>query len=178
MLKELWNRATASAGKPVLRNTGNAKCAENVTMLEAFEWYSEGQGRHWNLLQQLMPSIKAIGIDNAWIPPACKAGLPDSVGYDIYDHWDVGEFHQKGARRTKWGTKEELMELFATASANAVGIYWDAIFNHKAWADHTEVVRAVKVDPTGILVCIRYLASHAFLMPNRQKKRDFQAGRH
>lgn len=120
-------------------------------MLEAFEWYSQGEGRHWAHLTRLMPLLKSIGIDNAWLPPGCKAGESDSIGYDIYDHFDLGEFDQKGIRRTKWGTKEELVDLCAAASQHGIGIYWDAIFNHKAWADRTEVVRAVRVNPSGTM---------------------------
>lgn len=118
-------------------------------MIEAFEWYSEGGGRHWKYLQDLIPLFKSIGMDNVWLPPGCKAGVSDSNGYDIYDHFDIGEFDQKGSRATKWGTKEELLELCSSATAHGIGLYWDAILNHKNWADRTENVRAVKVNPSG-----------------------------
>jgi alpha-amylase len=41
--------------------------------------------------------------------------------------YDIGEFDQKGAKATKWGTKEELMELCEEAQKVGVGIYFDAV---------------------------------------------------
>lgn len=44
--------------------------AENMTMLQGFEWYVPADGRHWNRLEKHVPQLKAWGIDNIWIPPA------------------------------------------------------------------------------------------------------------
>ena len=59
-----------------------------------------------------------MGVDNVWLPPGCKAASPEGNGYDIYDLYDLGEFDQKGQRSTKWGTKEELLELCKVAKEN------------------------------------------------------------
>jgi len=48
-----------------------------------------------------------------------------------YDLWDLGEFEQKGARGTKWGTKEDLKKAIDTASDNGIITYIDAVLNHK-----------------------------------------------
>jgi alpha-amylase len=69
---------------------------------------------------------KALGI-----PPACKASSPSGNGYDIYDLYDLGEFDQKGSVGSKWGTKKELVELCNKANEVGVGIYFDAVLNHK-----------------------------------------------
>ena len=37
-----------------------------------------------------------------YIPPPTKAAGPDSVGYDAFDLYDLGEFDQKGGIPTKW----------------------------------------------------------------------------
>jgi alpha-amylase len=71
---------------------------------------------------------------------------PCGNGYDVYDLYDLGEFDQKGSRATKWGTKEELLELTAAARDLSVGVHWDAVLNHKAGADSTERFLAVQVD--------------------------------
>lgn len=47
---------------------------------------------------------------------------------------------------TKWGTKEELVKLCSTAKAKGVGIYWDAVLNHRFAADHKEKCPAAEVD--------------------------------
>jgi alpha-amylase len=84
-----------------------------------------------------------------WLPPGSKAAHATGNGYDAYDLWDLGEFDQKGTRRTKWGTKEELLELSRVAKQHGIGLMWDAVLNHKAAADGVEDVMAVKCDPQG-----------------------------
>ena len=71
-----------------------------------------------------------------------------SVGYDVYDVYDLGEFDQKnvGACRTKYGTKDELLELAKTAKEHDVVIYVDAVFNHKFGADDKERFKVREVD--------------------------------
>jgi alpha-amylase len=70
----------------------------------------------------------------------------DGNGYDIYDLYDLGEFEQKGAVGTKFGSREELQELMREAGALGVKVIWDAVLNHKAGADRVERCMAVKVD--------------------------------
>ena len=102
---------------------------------------------HYKRLLSTISTLKSIGIDNIWLPPGCKAqGGVQGNGYDIYDLYDVGEFDQKGGVSTKWGTKDELLELSGKAKELGVGLYWDAVMNHKAGADKTEKCMAVEVD--------------------------------
>ena len=122
---------------------------ENYTLLQGFEWDIPGDRQHWNRLRDGLPQLKAIGLDNIWLPPACKGGSPLSNGYDLFDSYDLGEFRQKGSRSTKWGLKEELVQLANAARANDIGLYFDAVFNHRCGGDATEPVLAVVVDPKG-----------------------------
>ncbi|KAI9741751.1 MAG: hypothetical protein M1834_000137 [Cirrosporium novae-zelandiae] len=138
---------TKSEDKSLARPVPTVPTPENVTMMQAFEWYIPADHQHWRRLEAALPSLKSIGVDNIWIPPGCKASSPQGNGYDIYDLYDLGEFDQKGSRGTKWGTKEELMQLLERAEQIGIGIYWDAVLNHKAAADHTERCKVVKVDP-------------------------------
>jgi alpha-amylase len=97
-----------------------------MTMMQAFEWYVPDDKKHWKRLHDQIAQLKAIGVDNIWIPPACKASSQSGNGYDIYDLYDLGEFDQKGGIGTKWGNKEELLALVKEATDKGVGIYWDA----------------------------------------------------
>ncbi|CAE6419588.1 unnamed protein product, partial [Rhizoctonia solani] len=119
----------------------------NYTMLQAFEWYSPGGGVHWNMLKDRVQELSSMGITAMWLPPPTKASNQNSVGYDIYDVWDLGEFDQKGGKRTNYGTKEELVELVRYAHENGIVAYVDAVLNHKFGADRTERFRATEVDP-------------------------------
>ena len=119
-------------------------------MFQGFEWYTPPDQQHWQRIRRVIPQLRAIGIDNIWIPPGCKAGSPRGNGYDIYDLYDLGEFDQKGSRATKWGNKRDLLELIKTANDHGIGIYWDTILNHRMAADYSERCHAVKVDPKGM----------------------------
>src|SRR5690242_12055183 len=123
---------------------------ENFCFFQAFEWHVPADQKHWLRLLKILPDLKEIGLDNMWIPSACKGsdGI-NSNGYDIYDLWDLGEFDQKGSRSTKWGPKEDLMLLVDEAQKKGMGIYFDAILNHKAGADEKELCQVIEVDANG-----------------------------
>ncbi|KAK4444044.1 glycoside hydrolase superfamily [Podospora aff. communis PSN243] len=120
---------------------------ENMTMFQGFEWYVPADQKHWVRLEKHVAELKRWGIDNIWVPPGCKGSSKNGNGYDIYDLYDLGEFDQKDGVATKWGTKEELLKLAQTAKKNSVGLYWDAVLNHKFAADHREKCQAIEVDP-------------------------------
>lgn len=45
----------------------------NYTLLQAFEWYVEGGGKHWNQLAKEVPRLSEMGITAMWLPPPTKA---------------------------------------------------------------------------------------------------------
>ncbi|KAF2657612.1 glycoside hydrolase family 13 protein [Lophiostoma macrostomum CBS 122681] len=119
---------------------------ENDTLFQSYEWNVPADQAHYKRLTTAIPKLKSIGIDTLWLPPGCKAAAPEGNGYDIYDLYDLGEFEQKGTRATKWGSKEDLLELCKVAKENGVNLYWDAVLNHKAGADSVEKCRVIEVD--------------------------------
>lgn len=119
----------------------------NNTMMQFFEWHTPSDGDHWNRLAEMSEELKEQGIDAIWIPPAAKATSPDDNGYGIYDGYDLGEFDQKGSVRTKYGTKEELVNAINACHDKGIKVYADVVMNHKAAADDTELFEAVKVNP-------------------------------
>lgn len=127
-------------------STAKPATPENYTLLQGFEWNCPPDGKHWIRIRDHLPALKATGIDNIWLPPGCKASGPEGNGYDIYDLYDLGEFEQKGTRATKWGNKEQLMDLCKKAKELGVGLYWDGVLNHKAAADKKEKCMVVDVD--------------------------------
>lgn len=134
--------------RPMAQQLGNhTTTGENQTVFQGFEWYVPADHKHWQRLEKVLPSLASLGITSMWIPPACKASWYTGNGYDTYDLYDLGEFDQKGARHTKWGTKEELVAMSERAEQLGITILFDAVLNHKAAADHSEEVVAVQVDP-------------------------------
>ncbi|ALC82883.1 MULTISPECIES: alpha-amylase [Bacillus] len=118
----------------------------NHTMMQFFEWHVSSDGSHWQLLKKLAPELKKRGIDSVWIPPVTKAQSVEDTGYGVYDVYDIGEFDQKGAVRTKYGTKQELLDAIAACKNNGINVYIDVVMNHKAGADETEVFKVIEVD--------------------------------
>ncbi|ASS67428.1 MULTISPECIES: alpha-amylase [unclassified Paenibacillus] len=118
----------------------------NHTMMQFFEWHVPADGRHWQRLKERSAELKAAGIDAVWIPPATKASSPEDNGYSIYDLYDLGEFDQKGAVRTKYGTKAELLEAIQACKQEGIAVYADLVMNHKAGADEKEKFKVVEVE--------------------------------
>ncbi|PLS03298.1 alpha-amylase [Neobacillus cucumis] len=118
----------------------------NKTIMQFFEWHLMPDGTHWHRLKELAPQLKESGISAIWIPPVTKASSPDNNGYAPYDLYDLGEFDQKGSTRTKYGTKEELLEAIAACHNLGIKVYVDVVMNHKAGADETEQFKVVEVD--------------------------------
>ncbi len=59
---------------------------------------------NWDELVQKMPEIAEAGYTSLWLPPPAKAGSVYSVGYDLFDPFDLGDKYQRGTVRTKYGT--------------------------------------------------------------------------
>lgn len=115
-------------------------------MMQAFEWDTPADGGYYKFLKENAKKIKDAGIDALWLPPMCKGGGDQDVGYGIYDLWDLGEFDQKGTVRTKYGTKKELLEAIDELHKNDIKVYADVVLNHKGNADFEEEFMARMVD--------------------------------
>lgn len=121
---------------------------DNGTMMQYFEWDLSYQDNLWNKMKNDSRDLKNSGITSFWIPPAYKAcDGKDGVGYAAYDLYDLGEFNQKGSKRTKYGTKEELHSAIKAAHEAGIRVYGDIVLNHKMGADNVEKVRCVEVSP-------------------------------
>ncbi|RBQ11708.1 alpha-amylase [Pedobacter miscanthi] len=121
---------------------------ENFTMLQYFQWYYPADGSLWKKIINEAAELKTFGIDTLWLPPAHK-GMEgkSSAGYDVYDHYDLGEFDQKGSVATKYGTKQELLQAVKSAQEAGLQVYMDIVLNHLGGGDETEKIPARKVNP-------------------------------
>ncbi|KAF9101863.1 hypothetical protein BGX27_011292 [Mortierella sp. AM989] len=118
---------------------------ENITMFQFFEWYSPADKQHWVRLKEQASLLSSLGLSAIWIPPPMKGISEFDVGYAPYDLWDFGEFDQKGSVATKYGTKDELKAAIEECHKHGIKIYLDAVLNHKAGGDETEVFKAIPV---------------------------------
>ena len=118
----------------------------NGIMFQGFEWYLPDDGNYYKDMLLKLDELVEIGVSAIWLPPSCKAMGTNDTGYGIYDLYDLGEFDQKGAVRTKYGTKDELKTLIDAIHEKGMQVYADVVLNHKAGADFAEKFMAVKVD--------------------------------
>lgn len=111
-------------------------------MLQTFYWdcpAAEGrEGKWWNYLSATLAQIAQAGFTALWLPPASKAAEWNSMGYDPYDYYDLGEFDQKGAIPTWFGVKADLLALIQSAHKARLQVYADLVFNHNSGADAQE----------------------------------------
>ncbi len=117
-------------------------------MMQFFHWYIPDDGNLWNELKDQADYLASLGINAVWLPPAEKGvDGSKSVGYDVYDIYDLGEFNQKNTVRTKYGTKQQLIDAVKTVQSKGIQVYADIVVNHMGGAEDKEKIKVVKVDP-------------------------------
>lgn len=118
---------------------------KNKTMMQYFEWYLPDNGLLWKRCSSQAEELKKAGINMVWLPPAYKgANGAHSVGYDVYDTYDLGEFEQKGSVATKYGTRDEYLKAVKDLQSQGIEVLADVVLNHMMGADETENVVAVE----------------------------------
>lgn len=118
----------------------------NGVIMQFFQWYLPPDGTLWASLAARAGELAEAGFTAVWLPPCSKgAGGPSDVGYAQYDLFDLGEFDQKGAVRTKYGTRAELLAAVRAVRAAGMQVYADVVFNHKDGGDALEEVTVQEV---------------------------------
>lgn len=99
--------------------------------MQGFYWNSPPGGIWWDSLSKIAPRLASAGFNGIWFPSPVKgAGGGFSMGYDPYDHYDFGEFNQKGSRETRFGSRQELIRAIQAFRALGIEVYADAVMNH------------------------------------------------
>jgi hypothetical protein len=87
----------------------------------------------WAEITRKMPELAEAGYSSLWLPPPTKGSGGLSVGYDLWDPYDLGGKDQRSTVRTRYGTEAELLELVRTAHRFGIRVYFDNIMNHRAF---------------------------------------------
>ncbi len=105
-------------------------------IMQAFYWDVPAGGVWWDTIKQKIPEWASDGISAIWLPPAEKGASGGySMGYDPYDFFDLGEYYQKGTLETRFGSKQELVDLINTAHAYGIKVIADVVINHRSGGD-------------------------------------------
>ena len=87
----------------------------------------------WNEITARIPELAEAGYDSIWVPPPTKAGGGLSVGYDLFDPFDLGTKDQRGSVSTFYGTQADLINLITTAHRFGIRVYLDNVMNHRGF---------------------------------------------
>lgn len=110
--------------------------AQDDVMMQAFYWdvpvdQSGENGFWWDSLAAKSTAMSNAGFTGLWLPSPSKGnfGIVD-MGYGIYDHYDLGNYDQKGTIETRFGSRDELEDMITTMHNNDIEVYADMVLNH------------------------------------------------
>lgn len=120
----MGSRYRAAIASAVLAQAVSAASAEVI--LQYFE-------ARWDTIENRMPDIFMAGYAGLWVPPPGRADTGDfSVGYDVYDRFDLGD----GSDPTLYGTRQSLTAMLRHARRADIYSYVDLVINHNGFRDH------------------------------------------
>jgi len=110
--------------------------AQNDVLMQAFYWdvpvdKNAKNGAWWDELAGRAAELSQAGITAVWTPAPSKGhvGIHD-MGYGIFDHYDLGNYQQKGTMETRFGSRAELLAMVSAMHANNIEVYADVVLNH------------------------------------------------
>lgn len=109
---------------------------QNDVMMQAFYWdvpvdEVNLNGTWWDNLANKAPALGNAGFTGMWVPSPSKGnfGIVD-MGYGIFDHYDLGNYNQKGTIETRFGSRAELESMISAMHTNNIHVYADVVLNH------------------------------------------------
>lgn len=103
--------------------SAHGQAVSSPAILQMFE-------ARWDTIEDRMADIFQVGYGQMWLPPPQRADSGNhSVGYDVYDRFDLG----KPRNETLYGTETSLKASIASAHSANVRMYTDFIPNHNGF---------------------------------------------
>ncbi len=94
-------------------------------MLQYFE-------SRWETIEKKLPDVYVSGYSAFWLPPPGKGDTGGySVGYDVYDRFDLG----KPFDQTLYGTEASVKQMVRAAHRAGLDCYFDYVVNHNGFRD-------------------------------------------
>lgn len=88
----------------------------------------------WDVIEDRMADVFEVGYGGMWVPPVARAGSVFSVGYDVFDRFDLGS----PGDETHYGTGAMFGSMVGQANRAAVDVYPDLIVNHNGFGNRTD----------------------------------------
>lgn len=114
--------------------------------MQGFYWNSPPGGIWYDSLSKVAARLASAGFSAIWFPsPSKGAGGGFSMGYDPYDHYDFGEFNQKGSRETRFGSKNELTNAINSFHNVGMEVFADAVLRHMMGGEVAEAYECIPI---------------------------------
>ncbi|MBT4692496.1 MAG: hypothetical protein HOB73_04055, partial [Planctomycetaceae bacterium] len=92
------------------------------------QWFEADYG----VIEDRMPDLFSAGYGSVWLPPPGRADMSDfSVGYDVYDRFDLG----RPRKPTLYGTRTGLESVADELHRAGLNLHVDTILNHTGFSD-------------------------------------------
>lgn len=102
--------------------------AQDVSPAPILQWF---EGTYETQIDRA-PDLFMAGYGTVWAPPPGRADLSDfSVGYDVYDRFDLGAWD----RKTLYGTQTGFQRFAELLHRQGGQMHVDAIINHNGFSD-------------------------------------------
>jgi alpha-amylase len=100
-------------------------------LLQGYYWNCTPGGVWWDTLTEKSAELASALFKGILIPSPSKGATGKfSMGYDIYDHYDLGDYYQQGTTETRFGSKQELIRLTEKLKGFNLDIYSDIILGY------------------------------------------------
>lgn len=87
----------------------------------------------WDHLAAQANALRRSGFTAVWLPPVTKGKSGAlSIGYDVFDDYDLGAKNQKGSVPTRYGTRQQLQRCAAVMRANGLEVFVDLVDHQRA----------------------------------------------
>ena len=128
-LKMTPTRAALAAAITSL--VGIAATAEAQLSQNFLQWYE----LEWDDIERRTPDMFLAGYNAIWLPPPQRSSFL-SVGYDVFDRFDLGQpplaTTSSSRRRTTYGTEATFKAMVEELHLAGVEVYVDGVFNHNS----------------------------------------------
>jgi glycosidase len=121
-------RCLAAAGiAALLATTAALSAAADVSPPPILQWFESS----YRTVEQRVPDLFLAGYGFVWLPPPFRADTGDqSVGYDVYDRFDLG----RPGRPTLYGTETGLRTLARMLHRADIDLHVDFVMNHNGYS--------------------------------------------
>ncbi len=122
---------------------------QSDVLLQGYYWNCTPGGVWWDTLTNNSAELASALFKGVLIPSPSKGATGKfSMGYDIYDQYDLGDYYQQGTTETRFGSKNELLKLSEKLKAFNLDIYSDIILGYSTGGELSQKYECV---PNGIV---------------------------